>query len=1029
VALVPAKGAKPGVKSGDAPRLAAGIADRQFDLKTPNAHRGNPFAQLPPWLQKMVKLSPPGENVDLQLMARQLAALDEGMLKRLGDQRFTFDVTRYRVTNARNDLADVSLDDGSGKKELAERASGVTTFDGDNPSIAVRTYFVDGQLRTDVSTLLAGIGIAFDQATRPPLHDEKDLAAAFDKEKEFLPKDEQNKLQFFAQTFALYMLDRVRCKRQFPLAFAALDKRFASMRPDGEKLLELERGYDRPAIVNLEDGKDDLRNVLAFAAKQNQLFRDAGVPGRPLVVHLDAKDDWGAREYVEDAARHMRNAFGKDAGVYKSGENFVAIAPGTFNSADEMDKLLTEIETSGRATVLYVDATQIGRGSAGFNVIEERVRDGRDVPPLVLTGDSATLAGFEGEMPSVLRMNAKLDALTSSQQVERVKRRAAQDGFLLMKGVTDVLEKKLKGGGYQDADDAWASLKRAQFERLLSSADESTSLTTVREISLADASAMKVKIVQSPQERLAAMIGQDEAKRQFDAIVKRAKVSAMKAKEGVPESTPPRLNLLFSGSPGTGKTTFAEILGALLKDVGAIKNPVVTKVTIQDLLAGSPEAAVKALFEQNKGGVIFLDEMHQLQDTAEGKRAFRAMIPYLADPAYQDTVFIGAGYSDELGSLLRDVDPGAERRFTTVPFLDYSKKELATILDAKAKAQNLVLGDEARDAALNFLEYRRRTTKNFGNAGEIDIALAHAQKAQVLRVADLPPDKITKRALMELLPEDFAIPAPITKEQFWQEMDAMTGWDDVKARLKSMGASIEGAVRRGKQPTDAVEPYWIVDGPPGTGKSTLARMLAKFGAAYGLTAVPEVVDVQGAGFQGEYVGQTAGVVKKQFEKAWGRLMFVDEVSGLAKSGGTFKDEATKIILAETENNRGKFMMVVADYAENINLFLGLDPGLPRRFGNRITLQPWPADQAAADCKAKLASEGVTTTKALDAALTKQFAKLAKTPGYASGGDVRTIKNAIVAALDAGETDLAKAVDAAFADLIEKKQKDSAGKKP
>jgi hypothetical protein len=122
------------------------------------------------------------------------------------------------------------------------------------------------------------------------------------------------------------------------------------------------------------------------------------------------------------------------------------------------------------------------------------------------------------------------------------------------------------------------------------------------------------------------------------------------------------------------------------------------------------------------------------------------------------------------------------------------------------------------------------------------------------------------------------------------------------------------------------------------------------------------------------------------------------------------------------------MMVIADYPENINQFLKLDPGLARRFGNRITLAPWTPKQATDDLLAKLKGDGVDT-KGLEARITKHFDTLVKSPGYASGGDVRTLKNEIIALLDAStEHDTSKSlpriIDRAFTDLLSKKGKDA-----
>jgi SpoVK/Ycf46/Vps4 family AAA+-type ATPase len=1028
-------------------RVAAGHGPRRYDLKAPATSRANALAALPDFAQQMLRLHPPAEQQDLQVMARQLAGLDVGMLRALANAGYHIDVTRHRVSNAQADLASETVVDDNGR-HLVDTADVVHRVDANGErSIVARTSRVDGALRLDTASLLGAIGYAYDgvlplrtsattatassaaQAAvgrtlgkRDPLHVEQDYVDAFTAEHTRLPKNDHTQPRFFARTFALFMLDPVRCKREFPLAFAAHSSRFDALRPDGTGLRDLNRSAERPAIVNVDKG--DLRQYAQQVGGLNKALSEAGHSQKPVVFTVEGNADWGLEDYVRDASRQLRDAAGREAGVTQRDEAFIPLSPADFNDPDGLRTLLTSLETAGRPALLFVtDASQLQKNSPGFAVLQSFITNGRPVPPLVLAGAADTLQNLDGALPSAMRMHASLQPLTAAHQAALVERLGQQADYTFAPDAAAALEAVCSGGGQQQAQTLWRAIATAQFSRVSQSSLSSTD-TPLREITLADVRAAKVPKTTSPQERLARMVGQAEAKRQIDAIAKSAQINAARSRQGVPTSTS-RVNLLFSGAPGTGKTTYAEILGDLLREVGAVKNPVVTKVTIQDLLTGSPEAAIKNLFETNKGGVIFLDEMHQLKDTDEGRRAFRAMIPMLTDARFNDTVFIGAGYSDELGDLMRNVDPGAERRFQTVSFLDYKPEGLGAILDIKVQEQHLTMDAPTRKAALSFLEHRRRTTKNFGNAGEIDVALGHARRAMDSRLSQKDPASLSAKVLMALKPADFDIPPPITKADFWAEVDALTGLDDIKAELRRMGAAIEAEVKAGGAPTNVVEPYWILDGPPGTGKTTLANVLAKFGAAYGLTAMPEVVDVQGANLQGQYVGQTAGAVQKQFEKAWGRLLFIDEVSGLARSGGAFKDEAAKMMLAQMENHRGKFMMVVADYAPNINAFLQLDPGLARRFGKRFSLPAWTPAQATHDLRQKLAADGIDVA-ALGPAIEKHFKVLVAQPGFASGGDVRTLKMAIVAGVRADPKALLKGVVAdAFAALIDKKKKDAA----
>ena len=445
-----------------------------------------------------------------------------------------------------------------------------------------------------------------------------------------------------------------------------------------------------------------------------------------------------------------------------------------------------------------------------------------------------------------------------------------------------------------------------------------------------------------------------------------------------------------------GKTSSFEI-GIVLNTESTFcdKNNKFKEVRVQDLITGrKPEENVKKLFEENKGGVIFLDEMHQLKDSPEGRLAFRAMIPYLGHPEYADTVFIGAGYKGEMRDLIRDVDDGAERRFTSVPFDDYSKDELGKSLDKMAVDKQRVIDEPTREAALMRLERERRKMKNFGNAGSVGSMIEVAIKKQTARLSE-GDVALTKEALMGLIPEDFAAEKVLSPAEVWKEIDALEGLDTLKKELRTICASIEYDREMGNDPLDSFEPYFILDGPPGTGKTTMARLIVKLMAAYDIIPSAGLAESQGADLQAGFIGQTTTKVQKLFESMWGQGGFIDEIGGLARAPEAFQADAAKTMLKQMEDHRGRFILVVADYADRVNEFLNVDPGIARRFGHRFSLEPLSVEGGVRSLCKQLEGKELTLTDEVRTLIASRMNDLHAAPDWASSGDVRKVLNSIV----------------------------------
>ncbi|WP_240139987.1 right-handed parallel beta-helix repeat-containing protein [Streptomyces sp. MUM 178J] len=503
-----------------------------------------------------------------------------------------------------------------------------------------------------------------------------------------------------------------------------------------------------------------------------------------------------------------------------------------------------------------------------------------------------------------------------------------------------------------------------------------------------------------PLEELESLTGLADVKHQVRTLVNLNQLAQRRARLGMPVP-PMSRHLVFSGPPGTGKTTVARLYGGILTELGVLRSGHLVEVSRADLVAqviGGTAIKTTEAFNEALGGVLFLDEAYTLLSDGKGggadfgREAIDTLLKLMEDHR-DEVVVIAAGYTDEMTEFLTS-NPGLASRFTrTIEFANYSVEELVTITERMCAAHHYQLDPSTLDAlAGHYGRMERGAT--FGNGREARRVFEEMVDRQAFRLGSMTDPAEADLSL--LLPEDVGT-GPDTagqdaasSEELLARLEAMVGLGAVKREVTDL-VNLLATTRQRRAaglPTPHISQHLIFSGPPGTGKTTVARLYSELLRSLGVLPKGQLVEVARADLVGRYVGHTAQLTKEVFERALGGVLFIDEAYTLTPEGATsdFGREAVETLLKLMEDHRDEIVVIAAGYTDEMRRFLDSNPGLTSRFTRTVEFENYTTEELVGIITAQAADSGYDCPPPTVEALGRYVATI---PRDRSFGNART----------------------------------------
>ena len=482
-------------------------------------------------------------------------------------------------------------------------------------------------------------------------------------------------------------------------------------------------------------------------------------------------------------------------------------------------------------------------------------------------------------------------------------------------------------------------------------------------------------------------IGMDEVKKAVREIAFTVHNNMQRAARGLGDQNKAGIHIVLTGNPGTGKTTIARKLGEIMESIGYLDSGHVVEVDRSKMVSpyqGETPRVVNGLCDKAMGGILFVDEAYTLVPLSsggerdnQGAQALETLMKRMEDDRGKFIV-IAAGYRTEMENLFR-INPGVRSRFSYFLNIDdYTPDQLFQIMEVFAKDKKYQFTPEAKELALKMItELYNSRDKDFANGRTMRSLFEKIVTKQAERLQKVDISTLTNEQLMSIDVSDIPYEAPkaVDYRECLSKLNGMVGLAGVKKEITNLAAFLNLQIRRGETNTFQGKHY-VFTGNPGTGKTTVARIMADVFRTLGILSRGQLVEADRSKLVAGFAGQTAIKTNQLIDSAMGGVLFIDEAYTLKSSDqDSFGAEAIDTLLKRLEDDRGKFICIVAGYTDNMHDFIDSNPGLKSRFTQTIHFDDYTPDELTEIFINLAKGKNFTVDEATQGAIHRQFEQL------------------------------------------------------